>query len=1520
MSKFKRVTSGLVGVAMAASMFTSMPFSAFAEDEAETNNQTYVYDDYEVSYQVTNSWGDTEVVSITLSNTGDSTIEDWMLYFDPNGEVQYTTDCQQLTTSDGISYFKNSGYNADVAPDSSVTFGYAVNDCEAVPESFTLCQKRGTKTDGYTVSLNVNQSWGDSFSGEIVIQNNTDTAIEAWELTIDTNFTITEITNSWAATVTELEPYSYLLKGTYTGTVAANSSVSLGFIGVKDGEPEISSYSLTEVQVDADYVTLLHCYEDWENLPDTDGDGLPDLYEQLIGTDAAVADTDQDQLPDGYEVKTLNSDPTNANSLDVTQNDGAYDSDKDGLSNYEEYTLGTDPLTADSDHDGLSDGDEVNTYGTDPLKSDTDGDGLSDGDEIALGLNPLVVDTNGDGIPDNEEKFSQSKTFDAADEDTVVQKIDVAFEGTGYINSNTTVESVMDTDWMCSNVVGLIGEPYDISSDSTITEGTITFHVDAEALGESSFDDLTVLWYNEEEQRFEEMETTRNSENSTLSIAITHFSKYLIVDCEKWYAAWKENYYPESDVDLHTAITIDCSSSMSWNDPDRCRVDAAKGFVNVMADNDLASVTLFASNVNDKQSLSTLTKDKELLKETIDNVTSIGTTNYEEALQYSINSLDVDNNTSSENIIIFLSDGYPTNDSGYNIDPDDFDYSIINEAKAAGIKIYTIGLTDNVCETILEEMAERTGGEYFYANTAKELVPYFLNINVTEKYDTETDIDNDGIPDLFEIYGMPVANGQVLFSDTESKDTNNDGTLDSNPKDSDGDGLKDSEEVNVMYVNDDTDAKLAAEYVSEYYPNIEVNACGGIYFKMNSDPKNDDTDGDLDFDNADPDPLNYQLNGYFAQKMGELQKAAQEYLENSYTSSENDDYYGRKDIWLAFTFLRCFNSDYNWNHSNWNNAAGTLSESEFNSFKNFLNSSYESVYKYFVNTTEINAGDLGEHIDLYHMCATLSAYSYNSFAKVLVDKEYIDNLCGWAGDFQTLMNSAYNKTYNTNQYTTIYDAFYNQMGRSDDYFSKDDLYADVASLGVNDIFLVSRNESLRDVFNSYFIYSSTSAYVKDIATVLSLSDMQTFTEKFTFSFFITKKIDQYDSSYNISDSDIQNGLSAFVAYLYDNYDCKIKQMPLEELNHMNKIEKRFKSFLASVCVFAFLCFGSTSVVALESSGSIKNIGWSISSDTLLLEDENGNWNAIFEGNICTVNGLILSASCVTFEELFSEENGDLFEWLSEHPIDTLSINVEVLDSIASEDHLIGNVDTLIIGKNVQSIRNDSFLDVKYLKNVYIYSSNIDLTNTGIGFSYEGELSDIVMYGYIGSTTETYANENGFTFIALDADPNTTTTTTDVIITTTDTTTVTTANSTETITETTTISNVESTVTTTETNFTTIGDMTTETVETTDSTSNTTTVANIVEVDETKALTDSSTTTELTFDIAKVDETAKAASTETSTNTTETTSTTTTTTDDTTLPQTGYSKWYHVVVILAACMTGTGAVMVIGSGALKRKQK
>ncbi len=80
------------------------------------------------------------------------------------------------------------------------------------------------------------------------------------------------------------------------------------------------------------------------------------------------------------------------------------DSDGDGLTDAEEQLLGTDPDIPDTDEDGLNDGDEVTTYNTNPLDPDTDGDNLTDGDEINQFLtDPLLVDTDGDGFSDDVE-------------------------------------------------------------------------------------------------------------------------------------------------------------------------------------------------------------------------------------------------------------------------------------------------------------------------------------------------------------------------------------------------------------------------------------------------------------------------------------------------------------------------------------------------------------------------------------------------------------------------------------------------------------------------------------------------------------------------------------------------------------------------------------------------------------------------------------------------------------------------------------------------------------------------------------------------------------------------------------------------------------------------------------------------------------------------------------------------------------------------------------------------------------
>ncbi len=51
--------------------------------------------------------------------------------------------------------------------------------------------------------------------------------------------------------------------------------------------------------------------------------------------------------------------------------------------------------------------------------------------------------------------------------------------------------------------------------------------------GNTEFDNLIILWYNKKEEIFEEMPTTRNKTQSTISTKTTHFSQYMIVYSEK---------------------------------------------------------------------------------------------------------------------------------------------------------------------------------------------------------------------------------------------------------------------------------------------------------------------------------------------------------------------------------------------------------------------------------------------------------------------------------------------------------------------------------------------------------------------------------------------------------------------------------------------------------------------------------------------------------------------------------------------------------------------------------------------------------------------------------------------------------------------------------------------------------------------------------------------------------------------------------------------------------------------------
>ena len=520
---------------------------------------------------------------------------------------------------------------------------------------------------------------------------------------------------------------------------------------------------------------------------DNDGDGLLNWQELALGTDPNNPDTDDDGLTDWEEIYITFSNPLLYDTYSLGISDADADFDDDGISNIDEIRIyGTDPLSSDTDGDWLSDYDEIFVYGTNPLNLDTDGDGAEDGWEVWHGFDPLVFNRS----------FNHTVSYGEPNQlFPVTASVTVDLNGAQV--ESLSIRTVKPSEnWMLAPTIpGYLGVAYDFSVDGDFRTAEMTFQYD-ESLGTIGSDFQPRIYYYDENTGDLLELPKQNVENGRVTVTVSHFSKYILLNKIDFDAVWDIDIRAPrrgddtSPIDL--ILVIDESNSMRDNDSGDIRVLASRQIASSLFEGDRVGVIGFDSRA---RLLSELTDDMDAARAAISKISISGGTAMYAGLAMALDEFQNNSRPNSRKIIIALTDGedYPQN-------PDAYD-SIIDEAKNKSVVIYTIGLGNSLNELLLDSIAQKTGGAYFHATLAEEIYQGFEFIG-SQAIEEMEDSNGDGIPDYF---SRLIFEGKLRLQNGSAELMGTD--FDSDP-DIDGDGLLNGEEIEIVRRGDRIYVKL----------------------------------------------------------------------------------------------------------------------------------------------------------------------------------------------------------------------------------------------------------------------------------------------------------------------------------------------------------------------------------------------------------------------------------------------------------------------------------------------------------------------------------------------------------------------------------------------------------------------------------------------------------------------------------------------------------------------------------------
>ncbi len=597
---------------------------------------------------------------------------------------------------------------------------------------------------------------------------------------------------------------------------------------------------------------------------DSDGDGLSDAAEIGTGTDPNDDDSDDDGLLDGQErCEVINDvDPTICDSVPsgLTWSDTnplSSDTDNDGLDDFSEFSGGiTLPNDGDTDNDGLDDGTETNgfvidleingvifttgTIFTDPSASggDTDGDGIGDGDEvngysitnaidgtITVKSHPADADTDDDGVCDGDGTGGSCSGVADVNPTRSDTDSDGLTDGEEQLTYNTVADNINSDADACD-----LDDGFEMLGDQSMASFTAYGDYDFDADGDVNAMDLDSD--GDGITDCDEVNIYGSNPYDNNSDGLDSFTDDQEVDPANWCLEIMRD---------DSAETLPCGGAGGGTDSD---VDGLPDAWELLYFPDLSND---ASADNDSDGCN---NQCELDRRTDPNDPDTDNDGINDGLETGSNPLirDTDNDG--------LIDGFESSDTCLDlVSLNDMDAPLPPPSPPyTDANCYATNplLTDSDLDGLLD---------------GAELIDMFVDINgvsntpVGTTDPTDPDTDNDGLLDGEEINGVlvnTVINGSAVAPVIRSNP---------NSTDSDGDGVQDYLESKVynIFANDsDTDDDMVQDGSTVGTLGELPNSFDNSLSYYDTNPREEDTDNDGLLDRAEIDGFNISVTTYDA--------------------------------------------------------------------------------------------------------------------------------------------------------------------------------------------------------------------------------------------------------------------------------------------------------------------------------------------------------------------------------------------------------------------------------------------------------------------------------------------------------------------------------------------------------------------------------------------------------------------------------------------------------------------------------